>query len=887
MHEAVRIVQNRLGAGIVTADPVGVADSCGGDQLDQCAAPIVVVVQDDSVSPSRCGRAMRVPRGVAVPLLSAYAACFRRGTSPVRTGGGGLQMLEGTAQRSNGRRAAVRMAVGAVAAVVLVACSVLASPLAPGSADSAPVEPGTATTVAADALPTVQIDGVAWSQVIVAGTVYVAGEFTTARPAGAAEGTATVTRSNLLAYDLASGKLVSSWAPALNGPAFVIAASPDGTRLYVGGDFTRVNGAVQNRFVVLNRATGARVAGFAPNPNAAVRAIAATTSTIFFGGNFTSTAGIARSRLAAVTATTGALTSWKVSAQSAQVEAMVLSPDNSRLIVAGRFDKLNNIPAKGSGAVSTSTGAVLPWAANARVQNSGYNAGITSLSTDGTLVYGTGFVLISGGGAGNLEGVFAADPMTGALAWVQDCHGDSYSVYPNPGKDHVYLAAHPHDCTNIGAFPDGPYQFGVAFTKKAAAAAITPNAVANYYDWQNVRTPTMLTFFPDLSEGTFTGQAQAAWSVTGSGDYVVYGGEFLTVNGTGQQGLVRMAVSGKSLNKQGPQLPGSTLTPAATSKAAGTAQVSWPVNWDRDNETLTYAVLRDGSPTPVYQTTAQSTFWQQTRISFTDSGLVNGQTYSYRVVMKDAFGNSTTTAPVPVTVAGTSEGALSPYARETLLDNPAAFWRLGETSGPAQDWTGSASSTVGSAVTRAVPGAVIGDTNKAARFTGAAASRVVATAPQTPSNRFTIEGWFKTTSTAGGKIIGFGDAATGNSSTYDRHVYLGADGKVRFGVYPNVARVISSPGAYNDGRWHHVVATLGTAGMRLYVDGALRAERADTTSAGAYTGYWRIGGDTLATTWPGASGQNFTGDIDDVAIFGRALTPTEIATHFTAATTAP
>ena len=60
----------------------------------------------------------------------------------------------------------------------------------PGTAqaDSAPLA-GTPATVTADALPTVQIDGVAWAQTVVGNTVYVGGNFTTARPAGAAAGT--------------------------------------------------------------------------------------------------------------------------------------------------------------------------------------------------------------------------------------------------------------------------------------------------------------------------------------------------------------------------------------------------------------------------------------------------------------------------------------------------------------------------------------------------------------------------------------------------------------------------------------------------------------------------------------------------------------------------
>jgi PKD repeat protein len=774
------------------------------------------------------------------------------------------------------RGTARRVVAGLAAAGLLVAALSVAGPQPAAVADSAPVNPATPATVSADGLPTVQIDGVAWSQVVVGGTVYVAGQFTTARPAGAAAGTSTVARSNLLAYDLATGTLIDSWKPVLNGPAYVITASLDGTRLYVGGDFTYVNGSPQNRIVVLDRASGLRVSGFTVGANAAVRAITSTPSTIYFGGNFNTVGGVTHYRLAAMSATTGGLLSWKASAQSAQVQALLLSPDNSRLIVGGRFTTLNNVAALGSGAVSTSTGEVLPWAANAVIKDWGYAAGIMSLVTDGTLVYGSGFAFIKdSNSAGNLEGVFAADPMTGAIVWIEDCHGDTYSVYPNPGKDSVYSVGHVHYCGNIGAYPEGAYRYALAFSKKDVMT-ITPNPVANYYDWQGYRAPAQLVYYPDMTAGTFTGQNQAAWNVTGSGDYVLYGGEFLTVNGLGQQGLVRMAVSGASTNKQGPRLSGSTLQPAATSKAAGTAQVSWPRNWDKDNETLTYQVLRDSSTTPVYTTTGQGTSWQLSRLSFTDTGLVGGHTYSYKVVESDAFGNSVTSPSVSVTVAGSTAGALGAYATAVLGHNPAAYWRLGETSGSAQDWTGYANSTVGSDVIRAVTGALYGDPNAAARFTGTSSSRVYGTRSAVGLNRFSVEAWFKTTSTAGGKIVGFGDSSTGESANYDRHVYLGTDGRLNFGVHPNSVRVITTPGAYNDGQWHHLVATLGPVGMALYVDGAVRAASTDTVSAQPFTGYWRIGGDSVAG-WPNAAGENFIGDIDDVAVYGRALTPAEVA----------
>src|SRR5688500_15881048 len=80
----------------------------------------------------------------------------------------------------------------------------------PSFADTRPVDPAdprTPTTVAADSLPTVQINGVVWQQVVLGNTVYAAGKFTSARPAGSAAGVSEVARRNLLAYDLTTGAL--------------------------------------------------------------------------------------------------------------------------------------------------------------------------------------------------------------------------------------------------------------------------------------------------------------------------------------------------------------------------------------------------------------------------------------------------------------------------------------------------------------------------------------------------------------------------------------------------------------------------------------------------------------------------------------------------------
>jgi hypothetical protein len=131
-----------------------------------------------------------------------------------------------------------RLAAMTAAAAVILSAVVIAQPAMADSAPVDPTDPKTPATVTADPLPTTQIDGVAWSQVVVGNTVYVAGKFQNARPAGAAAGTNLTPRSNLLAYDIRTGALITTFAPKLNAQALSVTASPDGSRIYVVGDFT-------------------------------------------------------------------------------------------------------------------------------------------------------------------------------------------------------------------------------------------------------------------------------------------------------------------------------------------------------------------------------------------------------------------------------------------------------------------------------------------------------------------------------------------------------------------------------------------------------------------------------------------------------------------------
>ena len=159
-----------------------------------------------------------------------------------------------------------------------------------------------------------------------------------------------------------------------------------------------------------------------------------------------------------------------------------------------------------------------------------------------------------------------------------------------------------------------------------------------------------------MDTGTYTGQSQGPWAVTGNSNYVVMAGEFRNVNFQPQQGLVRYAVSSIAPDKQGPRASGTAIQPTLSSPSKGSVRVTWTANWDRDNTNLTYRVFRDGGSTPVATITQVSTFWQRPTKTFTDTGLAGG-THTYRLTHTDPFGNTQTSPTVSITTKGAANAA--------------------------------------------------------------------------------------------------------------------------------------------------------------------------------------------------------------------------------------
>ena len=716
------------------------------------------------------------------------------------------------------------------------------------------------------------------------GVLFVGGNFTKVRPPGTSSGNvAEVAQPYLAAFRTSDLSLITDFHPVLAGPAPNVGSvqaldvSPDGTRLYVGGDFTTIDGVSRSKvaaFDLTNLDPAASPATlpvlltptqFKASVSSRVYALAATNNTLYVGGTFTTAGGAARTRVAAFGAANGALLPWNVNLSGAYSDANItyspmvtsLQVGAGDVYIGGMFNNVNGVAQHGLAVVDPVAGVSDPAFIVPSILPTSYP---TAMALDGNNLYIAGRDSHTGD-MRRLEGTMALTADTGSIRWGSDLHrclGDTFALTTFAGA--VWAGTHAHDCSAPGVNGHPENSFPDRVSHRFYASTIGHNAA----------TGEMFHFFPDTAGSPLVpGSLDNVRAFATDGTRLFVGGGWQTVNGISQQNLnfysLRTAVTSD---------PPVKVSPKATTDSTGAVTVSWISSTDRDDRNLTYRVFRRPATTPFVTVTAPSAFWSRQTMTALDNP-AQGSTASYIVEVSDGDTRVASAASASITVAGPA----SRYDQAVKSDGPGLYWRLDDVPGSttAADSSGKGITGVaGGTVAFGTTGALSTTPNGAATFAGASGLGSSVALPVASS--YSFETWFRTTSSTGGKLVGFGDRQSGLSSSYDRHLYMTAAGQLTFGTYPGSVSVVTSPASYNNGSWHHAVVSQDAAGMRLYVDASLVASNSNP-NAQVFAGYVRVGGDNLGG-WPGQPADYFTGDLDEVAYYPVALRDDQILKHY-------
>jgi hypothetical protein len=190
------------------------------------------------------------------------------------------------------------------------------------------------------------LDGRVYALAAAGDKIVVGGTFTTVQDYN---GTTSMTRNRMFAFNRTTGLIDPTFAPSFNNDVNAIEASPDGSSIYVGGQFTAIDGVARSGLVKLSMATGQPDPAFTARTDKLVSDLALTAAHgLILGGRFTKIASAAgsapRQNLGAVDPTTGAvLPSLDLPVTGSRdtlypyIQEIDVSPDGNRLVIAGNF----------------------------------------------------------------------------------------------------------------------------------------------------------------------------------------------------------------------------------------------------------------------------------------------------------------------------------------------------------------------------------------------------------------------------------------------------------------------------------------------------------------------------------------------------------------------
>jgi len=134
------------------------------------------------------------------------------------------------------------------------------------------------------------------------------------------------------------------------------------------------------------------------------------------------------------------------------------------------------------------------------------------------------------------------------------------------------------------------------------------------------------------------------------------------------------------------------------------------------------------------------------------------------------------------------------------------------------------------------------------------------------STGFTLEAWVNPTATTGWRTVALKEQTGGLAWA----LYANTDTNRPSGHVTTTTEFdIRGTAQVPANAWTHLAVTYDGATLRLYVNGAQASSKAVTGTIATSTGALRIGGNNIWSEW-------FTGQIDEIRMYSRALSASEI-----------
>ncbi len=238
---------------------------------------------------------------------------------------------------------------------------------------------------------------------------YIGGDFTKV---------GTYNRSYLV-HILSNGSVDPDFNFTINNTIWSLALSPDKNTIYIGGNFTSIDGNGRQYIAAINLGTKA-VTAWDPSADGSVESIATTGTSVYVGGSFSNIGGNARSFIAELDSATGASTSWDPSSNSAVTE-LVLSPVANEIIAGGSFTNIGAAARNYLASIDLTTGLSTAW--DPSPDNT-----VLTLNLYGNTLYVGGYFTVLSTQARNFLGSY--DLTTGNLdAWDPNADSTVFVIY--------------------------------------------------------------------------------------------------------------------------------------------------------------------------------------------------------------------------------------------------------------------------------------------------------------------------------------------------------------------------------------------------------------------------------------------------------------------------